>query len=180
MKNYFRNEIIIKENEYLDKVFEIIKGNILEENTNRIYSKGDLLFIDKIYYNSYATSNYLSLNLVSGKWINKNEITTKHLSILANMYQSEKIHNELLLINDPLIKVSKYLLYEYKNKKTQSFYIDKSLSDLAIYLNINKKSLSDSINHLISKQIIAKHNKLFNIINITQLNKQAYLKDYII
>lgn len=178
MKNYLRNEIIIKENEYINKIFEILKGEVKEDKTNKIYTKGEFLFLDRIYNNPYSPYTYTSLNLVSGKWLSKNELTDEHIKILAQMYQTEKAHNELISINDPLIKLARYLLYEYKKNKTFSFYLSYKISELSTYLNINKKSLSDALNHLSSKQIISRHNKLFNILNYNSLEKYAYLNDY--
>ncbi len=94
------------------------------------------------------------------------------------MYQEKKIQVELLLIQDPVIKLSRYFLYEHLNKKTESFYITLSISELSTYLNISKTTLSETLNFLETRHILAKHNKLFNILNLEKLEAYAYHMDY--
>lgn len=94
------------------------------------------------------------------------------------MYQEKKIQVELLLIQDPVIKLSRYFLYEHLNKKTESFYITLSISELSTYLNISKTTLSETLHFLETRQILAKHNKLFNILNLEKLEAYAYHIDY--
>ena len=47
-----------------------------------------------------------------------------------------------------------------------------------MYLNITSNTLSETLQFLKSKQILDKHNKLFNIINSSLLKKYAYHKDW--
>lgn len=179
MKTYFRNEIIIKKNTYINQIFKIVKGNVTNKNNTEHYKQNDYLFLDKIFYNNYTLDDYIAVDLVYGIWIDKNDIDMNYFKILSKMYQEKKNHAELLLINDSIIKVARYLFFEYKNNKTGSFYITFSMSELSVYLNISKKTLSSIITFFISKQVIAKHNKLFTILNITKLEKYAYCNDYI-
>ena len=178
MKTYLRNEIIIQKNVYINQIFKITKGHITNRRKTEIYKSNDYLFLDQIFYNSYTLDEYYALDMVAGEWIDKQNIDMNYFSILSTMYQEKKNQTELLLLQDPIIKVSRYLFFEYQNKKTESFYITLSITELSVYLNMTKESLSDSIQFLKNQNIIAKHNKLFNIINITLLEKQAYQKDW--
>lgn len=179
MKAYLRNEIIIKKNTYINQIFKIIKGNIINKNNTEHYKQNDYLFLDQIFYNNYTLDDYIAVDLVYGIWIDRSDIDMSYFKILSKMYQEKKNHTELLLINDSIIKVARYLFFEYKNNKTESFYISLSMSELSVYLNISKKTLSEIITFFISKQVIAKHNKLFTILNITKLENYAYCNDYI-
>lgn len=178
MKTYLRNEIIIKKNAYINQIFKITKGHVTNRKKTQIYQPKDYLFLDQIFLNPYTLDEYYALDFVSGQWIDKQDIPLEYISILSKMYQEKKNQVELLLIQDPLIKLSRYLFFEYINKKTESFYITLSISELSIYLNITKDKLSEMIHFLESRQILAKHNKLFNILNITKLEEYAYHKDY--
>lgn len=176
MKQYFRNEIIIKKNTQINQVFKIVKGHIINAKQTRIYKPNDYLFIEQIFYNPKTLDDYIALDLVAGEWINKDEIKNDFYIILSKMYQQEKNHNELLSINDPLIKFSRYLYFEYQNKQITSFYLTMGIKDLATYLNIS--NLSEILHFLVNQKIITKHNKLFNILDIDKLEELAYRNDY--
>lgn len=177
MKTYLRNEIIIQKNVYINQIFKITKGHITNRRKTEIYKSNDYLFLDQIFYNSYTLDEYYALDMVAGEWIDKQNIDMNYFPILSSKYQEKKNQTELLLLQDPIIKVSRYLFFEYQNNKTESFYITLSIAELSVYLNISKSSLSETIHFLISKQIIAKHNHLFNILDIIKLENYAYIKD---
>lgn len=177
MKTYLRDEIIIQKNVYINQIFKITKGHITNKRKTEIYGPKDYLFLDQVFYNPYTLDEYYALDFVAGEWIDKKDLDTRYFPILSKMYQEKKNQTELLLLQDPITKLSRYLLFEYQNKKTESFYITLSIAELSVYLNITKESLSETIHFLISRKIIAKHNKLFNILNIQQLNNYAYIKD---
>ncbi|MDE7162229.1 MAG: hypothetical protein K2N65_05680, partial [Anaeroplasmataceae bacterium] len=145
MKTYLRNEIIIPENAYINQIFKITKGHITNKRKTEIYQKGDYLFLDQIFYNPYTLDEYYALDMVAGEWIDKQAITMAYFPILSKMHQEKKNQTELLLLNDPITKVSRYFYFEYLNNKTDSFYITLSIKDLALYLNISSKALSDAL-----------------------------------
>ncbi len=178
MKTYLRNEIIIEKNAFINQIFKITKGHITNRKKTQIYQPKDYLFLDQIFLNPYTLDEYYALDLVSGEWIDKQDIHMEYFHILSEMYQEKKNQVELLLIQDPIIKLSRYLFFEYINKKTESFYITLSIAELSIYLNIPKATLSETLHFLETRQILAKHNKLFNILNLEKLEAYAYHIDY--
>ncbi|MDE6407393.1 MAG: hypothetical protein K2K48_01140 [Anaeroplasmataceae bacterium] len=178
MKTYLRNEIIITKNAYINQIFKITKGHITNKRKTETYGPKDYLFLDQIFYNPYTLDEYYALDLVAGEWIDKCDIDMNYFPILSKMIQEKKNQTELLLLNDPITKLSRYLYFEYLNNKTESFYITLSISDLSFYLHINKNSLSEVLKYLESKEIISKHNKLFNILNTKKLETLAYQKEF--
>lgn len=178
MKTYLRNETIITENAYINQIFKITKGHITNKRKTETYGPKDYLFLDQIFYNPYTLDEYYALDLVAGEWIDKCDIDLSYFLILSKRFQEKKNQVELLLIQDPIIKVSRYFYFEYLNNKTDSFYITLSIKDLALYLNLSSDTLSETLQFLKSKQILDKHNKLFNIINVNLLRKYAYHKDW--
>ena len=177
MKNYFRDEVVVKKGTYINQVFKIIKGHITDETKTKIYKPNDYLLLEYIYLNSFASTNYIALDRVSGIWLEKKDIDISYFSILSQMYLEEKNHTELLLIKDELTRLSRYLFFEYQNNKLESFYITLSQNELANYLKLTPKNLSSYLNFLKSKHIIAKHNQLYNILDLKQLELYAYTKD---
>ncbi|MDE7106125.1 MAG: hypothetical protein K2O22_03070, partial [Anaeroplasmataceae bacterium] len=159
MKTYLRNETIITENAYINQIFKVTKGHITNKRKTEIYGPKDYLFLDQIFYNPYTLDEYYALDLVAGEWIDKCDIDLCYFSILSKRFQEKKNQVELLLIQDPIIKVSRYFYFEYLNNKTDSFYITLSIKDLALYLNISSDTLSETLQFLKSKQILDKHNK---------------------
>ena len=176
MKQYLTNTIVKHKNEYIDKILFIEKGIILEEKTNKLYRDHSYVFLDYIYQNKTTTSNYIAKTRVIAKWISFNDLDISINKILSyELYKSIK-YNELLLIKDIYIKISRYIFYEFESKNSISFYIP-SLKELSIYLSISLSDVSLGINYLINKKIISKHNKLINILNIKSLEEQAFLLD---
>ena len=132
MKTYLRNEIIITENAYINQIFKITKGHITNKRKTENYGPKDYLFLDQIFYNPYTLDEYIALDLVAGEWIDKCDIDLSYFSILSKKLQEKKNQVELLLIQDPIIKVSRYFYFEYINNKTESFYITLSIKELAM------------------------------------------------
>jgi hypothetical protein len=179
MKTYLRNEIIYNKNAHINQVFKIVKGHITNASKTMLYKPKDYLFLDQIFYNAISTDDYYALDLVVGEWMNKDEITMDYFPILSKMYQEKKNQTELLLLKDPITKISRYLYFEFINNQSTSYYLTMSLKDLSFYLNLSLKLLSESLKFLESREVIAKHNKLFNILQIKKLEEYAYLPDLI-
>lgn len=178
MKTYFRNDIIQEKHTHISKIFKIIKGHITTRRKTKIYQANDYLFLDQIFYNPYTLDDYIALDLVTGIWIEKTELDVSYFEILSKMLQEEKNHAELLQIIDPNTRFTRYLYFEYLNHKTESFYLTYSMGEAATYLCLKKADLAFAIHQLEHQQIIAKHNKLFNILNVKKLEDRAYLPDY--
>lgn len=178
MKTYLRNEIIITKNAYINQIFKITKGHITNKRKTETYGPKDYLFLDQIFYNPYTLDEYYALDMVAGEWIDKCDIDMTYFPILTKKLQEKKNQTELLLIHDPITKLSRYFYFEYINNQTESFYTTLSMSDLANYLNLNKNTLSDTLKYLETMKILSKHNKLFNILNVKKLEMLAYQKEY--
>ncbi|MDE7263782.1 MAG: hypothetical protein K2N64_03895 [Anaeroplasmataceae bacterium] len=170
--------MIIQKNAYINQVFKITKGHITNKKHTQVYNPKDYLFLDQIFYHPYTLDEYYALDLVAGEWIDKGEIDASYLPILSKMYQEKKNQVELLLIQDPKIRVSRYFYFEMINNKTESFYITLSITELAFYLNLPKGKLSDILSFLETKHILSKHNKLFNILDFKLLEYYAFATDY--
>lgn len=176
MKLYLTNSIVKHKNEYINKILFIEKGIILEEKTKKIFKEHSYIFLEYIHLNKMTTSNYIAKTMTIVKWIDFEDIDLSINKILSYELYKTKKHNDLLLIKDPYIKISRYIYYEYEFKGAPSFYI-LALKELAIYLSISLSNVSSAINYLINKKIISKHNKLINILNIKSLEEQAFLLD---
>lgn len=177
MKNYLRNEIIIKKGTYINQVFKILKGHVSDSRSINIYKPNDYLFLESIFQNTYTTDDYLALDLVTGVWLDKKDLDIDTYKILGKMYIEKRNHAELLLITDDLTKIARYLYFEMQNNQAPSFYLTFPLNELASYLKINIKTLSEYLKYLSNSKIISKHNKLFNILDSYKLEKLAYKKD---
>lgn len=177
MKKYLRNEIIIKKGTYITQIFQIKTGHIQTKRENKQFSPNDYLFLDQIFTNSYSNDDYIALDQVTGEWINKDQIDMSYFFKLSQMIQEKENHITLLLIKDPITRLARYLYYEAINNQTLSFYLTFTMSSLSSYLNIAKPVLSKGLQFLKNQNIISKHNQLFNILNLTLLEKIAYRKD---
>lgn len=170
--------MIITKNAYINQIFKITKGHISNQRKTELYGPKDYLFLDQIFYNPYTLDAYFALDLVAGEWIDKCDIDISYYPILSKMYQEKKNQTELLLLNDPITKVARFLYFEYLNNQTASFYITLSIGDLSFYLHISKKELSEVLKYFESSEILSKHNMLFNILNKEKLEKIAYQKEF--
>ena len=177
MKQYLTNEIIKYKNEYINEIFYIEKGTIIEDKTNHTFQDHSYLFLERIYTNPFTENNYIAKSRVTGKWLKKEELSINHIKELAQMYEKEKKHSELLQIKNPIIKISRYLYYEYLPNKKMNFYI-LSFKEISSYLNISLSKITEVFKYLINQNIISKHNKLIKILCIKKLEDNAYLLDY--
>lgn len=177
MAKYLTNTIIKHKNEYIDKLFYIEKGIVLEKTTNKIYNEHSYIFLNYIYQRQYSISDYITKSLVIGSWVDFNNLDISFINIMSSSINKLIKHNEILMLSDPLIKLSRYIYYEYLTKENVSFYIP-SIKELSIYLNVNHKDLSHYLTHLINLNIVSKHNKLLTILNIKSLEDKAFLLDY--
>ena len=176
MKQYLNNTIIKYKNEYINSLFYIQQGIVLETKTNKEYKDHSYLFIEYIYKDAYSISDYVTKTKVVGYWIEFKELDTSFIKIISSILNKTLIHNELLSITDPLIKISRYLYYEYYIKQTPSFYII-SIKELSSHLNVPTKTISEILQYLIDKEIISKQNKLINILKIKNLEELSFLQD---
>lgn len=178
MEKYLRNTTIIKKDNKVTKVFKIIKGTISKRIHNSIittYKQDEIIAVE--YLNSESEYDYITEELTIGNWLNYEQITTENINYLLNTISTKNRQIELLLINDPIIAFSRYIYYLHLEKKVDCFYLDKTISDLALYLKIEKRQLSKIITLLITENIITKNNKLIIIKDSLKLKQNAFKKD---
>jgi len=172
MEKYLRGTIIIKENTYITKAFKITKGTIskrINNNIIEIYKNNQTILLE--YIDNISIYSYIAEELTIGEWIDLD------IDLLKKQTQTQNIHLELLLINDPIIKVSRFIYYKYIEKQVLCFYLEMTLKELSEYLKIEKRQLSKIITHLITINIISKQNKLIIIQNLNKLINISYSKD---
>lgn len=178
MNTYLRNTVIISKNTHIFKAFKITKGTITKRINNFIiltYKANDIVALE--YINELSDYDYYTEELTTGIWMDYDQILKEKL--LINIIKTKNIHIELLSINDPIIAISRYIYYLYLEKKVDCFYLDKSISELSIYLKIEKRQLSKIITFLISEEIISRNNKLIIIQNLDKLKSLAFRIDTI-
>ena len=178
MQKYLRGTKIITKNSLINKLFKIEKGTIAEYLNNQkitTYSKGDILPIE--YYKKNSIYDYISLELTTGIWINDYNINTIN-EILSNKIIEQKRQLELLLINDPTIKLARFIYYKYIDKQVLSFYLDMKIKELSEFLKVKKREISETISLFTSKKILTKNNNLFIIHNLEMLIFEAFKNDY--
>ena len=151
MEKYLRGTVIIKENTYITKAFKITKGIISKKINNNIiktYKDNQTILLE--YIDTISIYSYTAEELTIGEWIDLD------IDSLKKQTQTQNIHLELLSINDPIIKVSRFIYYKYIEKQVLGFYLEMTLKELSDYLKIEKRQLSKIITHLITINIISK------------------------
>lgn len=179
-KIYLRGTTIIPKGLVCNNCFHLITGLVAEQKENTIiyyYQPNEYIYLTDLFTNTTATSNYIALQNSTGYWLTKTEIlnqSNQYLTLLSLQIQKEKALNELLQINDPITKISRYLYYEFESKKLYSIYITMTIDLLCQWLAISHQNLLDALRFLENKQIISKKNKLINLINLSKLKFYAF------
>ena len=89
------------------------------------------------------------------------------------MFQQEQRHTELLLMSDPLLRLSRYLVYL---SDRPSYYLPIPISALVSYLHHSKKELTAAFSHWTREQILSKENRLIKIFAYPRLKEYAFRK----
>lgn len=168
MNRYLTGTILIPKNTYITKAFKIKKGIITKRLENKIiktYRDNQTILLEQI--DTISIYSYHIEQLTIGEWIDLD------IDLLKKQAYDQNIHLELLLIDDPIIKVSRYIYYKYIEKQVLCFYLDIKIKDLAAYLKIENRQLSKIITYLIEINVISKQNKLIIIHNLQKLEKIA-------
>ncbi len=179
-KIYLRGTTIIPKGLVCNNCFHLLTGLVAEQKENTIvsyYQPNDYIYLTELFTTTTATSSYIALQNSSGYWLTKTEIlnqSNQYLTLLSMQIQKEKALNELLQINDPITKVSRYLFYEFESKKLYTIYITMTIELLCQWLAISHQNLLSALRFLENKQIISKKNKLINLINLSKLKFYAF------
>ena len=166
MKQYPRETILQIPN---NKAFKIIRGTVTKRINNKIITSHK---DNEILLNITPLYTYQTEQITTGIFLELDS------TLLNNYILKQTIQIELLLINDPIIKFTRYLYYKYLEKQVLCFYLEIKIKDLANNLKIEKRQLSTIITYLEKENIITKNNKLFIINNLQKLIELAYKKDY--
>lgn len=183
-QNFLRGNIILSKDSFITSIFKIKRGSISKMDHHQevqIFQKDDILFLEELFSYPYSKHTYTANCVVVGQWISKKEILENaeyYFSILSKMSQRKSTHNELMILQDPILKVSRYFYFEYQNNQVLSFYTSMSMSELSKFLLLERKCLLDALGFLKSQNILAQQNKLFNILSLEKLEYYAYRTDY--
>lgn len=179
-KQYFRGTTLIQNGYICSKCYQIQTGIIEEKKENQvinIYKAGDYILLNELLTSTCTTSTFIAKQNCSGVWISKTEILENartYLSVLASQVQKVKKYYELLQIQEPIVKISRYLFYEYELKNLSVIYLTITIEQLCKNLSIKHSNLLETFTFLENKNVIARKNKLINIINVQKLKFYAF------
>lgn len=185
-KEYLRNELIFKENDDCNYIAIIKRGNIKKINSItkniEILNQNDYIGLDIIFSsNKKYKDSYISESLTTLLLISLDEL-------LLEMYKNIDVFQDILrYLSDTNLRLNEhinilryktvkeklcYFLYqEHLRVQANTFIINYTKNELAIFLNVERHLLSNEIINLINENIIANQNKLYTIIDINKLVK---------
>lgn len=179
-KQYTRGSLFIPQGYICSQCFLIQTGiieELKEKKQIKQYKSNDYILLEALLTGEATTSSYYVLQSCSGYWISKTEImenANQYLVILAKQFIKEKAHKELLLLNDPIIKISRYLYYEFESRKLYTFYLTTTIESLCQSLSISHKHFLEALSFLENKSIISRKNKLINLLSLSKLKFYAF------
>lgn len=173
-----RGTVLYFENQNIDGIVQIKKGQITFENETTVkhYQAKDTLFLDDLFASSFTKGQYTATQNTVVAIYSKEEILADpepYFNQLATMFQQEQRHTELLLMSDPLLRLSRYLVYL---SDRPSYYLPIPISALLSYLHLSKKELTAAFSHLTREQILSKENRLIKIFSYPRLKEYAFRK----
>lgn len=186
-KEFLRGEILFNINDLITSIAFIKRGSIIVLDSNdkviASYSQNDIINPSLIFSsNCYYEYKYIIQTISTISFITKTnlislmkeipQISLNILNIISNYNIELQNHLRILSYKTIKEKICAYLLLESKQKKASSFLINYTKTELASYLNVEKHLLSLELQKLIIDGIIANQNKLYTIINKTELAKQ--------
>lgn len=179
-KQYSRGSLFIPQGYLCSQCYFLQTGIIEELKENQLihqYLNNDYVLLDHLFTDEPTTSVFYVRQACSGYWVSKSEIieqANQYLTILAKQIIKEKAHNELLQINDPIIKMSRYLYYEFEARKLYTFYLTITIENLCQSLSISHQHFLEALSFLENKKIISRKNKLINLLNLPKLKFYAF------
>lgn len=186
-KEFLRGEILFNINDLITSIAFIKRGSIIVLDSNdkviASYSQNDIINPSLIFSsNCYYEYKYIIQTISTISFITKTnlislmkeipQISLNILNIISDYNIELQNHLRILSYKTIKEKICAYLLLESKQKKASSFLINYTKTELASYLNVEKHLLSLELQKLIIDGIIANQNKLYTIINKTELAKQ--------
>ncbi len=190
-KEYFRQELIFEENALCDKIAIIRRGCVKakifyqdgHETVIRILNQNEIIGLSLIFSSSpyYKASFYAetltTITLISKldllKMMKENDTIQKNILSLISDYSIEQSnHIRLLSYKTIRQKLCAFLYMQAKEKKATTFLINYTKTELALFLNVERPSLSKELSKLIQEGLIANQNKLYTIINEKKLSEE--------
>ena len=172
-----RNENILlltSTNEEANKIYRAINSLI---NQNEIIGLS-LIFSSSPYYKaSFYAETLTTITLISKldllKMMRENDTIQKNILSLISDYSIEQSnHIRLLSYKTIRQKLCAFLYMQAKEKKATTFLINYTKTELALFLNVERPSLSKELSKLIQEGLIANQNKLYTIINEKKLSEE--------
>lgn len=189
-KTFERGQTIVSEDDLCDSIYFINSGLVVAKNiffdghesvikllTNYDTFGEALIFSNK---NEYKAT-FICEKRTSVSIITYNEILTLlKLNHNFSLNLLNKISNNLVLLNDHIkilnkktvkSKICTFLYLNYIEKKETTFTILYNKTSLALFLNIERPTLSKEINSLMKDNIISNKGNVYTIINIHEIEK---------
>ncbi len=180
-KKYTRGTILYSPDMIVDRCFQIKTGiieEIKEHQQIQKYLPGDYALLMEMFHQEICTSSFIVAQNSTITWISKNEVlsqNTAYFEYLCKKLKKEKAQNELLKIDDPIIKLSRYLYYQYEENKLLSFYLTITIEQLCYDIHLKHQDFLQSIAFLENTKVIKRGGKLMNIINLQKLKDYAFM-----
>lgn len=183
-KEFFRNEIIYKENTDCNSIAIIKRGIIKKSNpitgNITILNQNDYIGLEIIFSsNKKYTDTYIAASLVTISIISLDDLVIEMyknidlfqyiLAYLSNNNQRLTEHINALKYKTIKQKLCYYLYQEYKKTNAMTFVINYTKQELANFLSIDRHLLSNELTALIENKIIANQNKLYTIIDLEKI-----------
>lgn len=192
IKTYNKNDHVANEGDYFQGIGIVVDGEVIVTKQN---SAGNRVFISNIEKGNIfgevmafsntdtwgatviATKKSTILFLVPDKIIgNCPKMCLSHKILIQNMlkiFAKKALHLnqkvEYLALKNIRMKISTYLLEQYKNKEKLSFVIPIKRNDLADFLSVPRPSLSRELSKMKKEGIIDFHKSSFTILDLNSL-----------
>ncbi len=189
-KNFLKGEVIFNEGTSCNNLTYIKYGTVVAKNTYydgheniiRVLTEkntiGESLMFSTtpIYKADFVADSRVTVEIIDYNDILK--LINKSNKINLNLYR--KISDQLISINDHLkilnqktvnAKICLFLYLEYQKNKQITFTIPFNKSELALYLNVERPTLSKEISKLISNNIISNCGHSYGIVDLKFLEK---------
>lgn len=189
-KEFKKDDIIFSENDECSSIGIVLSGLIICQNyfSNtkndliRMFSKymtfGEaLVFSDNPKYlgTFKALKDSKILFIEKDKLLNALQDDKEFLSIYLNHLSKQYIeinnHTKVLLKKNVRSKLLSYLYFEYQKTNNTTFEINFSITELSLYLNTKRPTLSKELHKIIDEGLISVDKKTYTIINIDSLKK---------
>lgn len=191
-KTYTKGDIIFNEGDKCQSLALILKGSIIakssfidgRESVIKLLSDSDvigeaLLFSSSPVYKAnfivLEDTILISIQLDDLKKLIQldSQISLNLLNKISDSYIKLNAHIKLLSKKSIKQKLASFLYQEYISNNSLEFSLALNKSDLAIYLNTERPSLSTVLNQMIKDKIISNNGSKYKILDLNELINMA-------